>query len=660
VSSGGSATSGIQALDSALRWTLWMGLLGIVGGAAFAFGILLPAAKTLTGDERRQARSFALRLAATVVGTSAVIVLVTNVVILLRQAALNGAIADTGQLLTGTTGAYWIVREALAVVAGMLALVLAWRARRPEGPLVVALPALALVAGLGGLATMSLTSHAAAGTGTAWAVSSDFLHLTGVGLWLGCLVQLPLLLASRRGPTGSARAVFAGRALHRFSAMAVCAVALVLLTGTFNALVQVPSWSALVDTAYGRTVLIKVALIAPLLGLGFWNATRVARRFEQRALAGDAGVAYRPLLRNAVLESGAGAIVIAATAILVFLVPAKDAAVQAAVQKASAKSATISSVYRNQAPAGDLTATLTVAPNRVGLNDFKVQLVGPSIDKVQRVQLRFQYSAQQVGQSAVVANPVPGSAGTYDLQAANFSLVGVWGVTINVLRTGSDDANGSFSVEVPDVTGATTAATLQPTQRSVTAFPAHGIAAAQVWGALVAAGGVLLFVFRSHLPGRRHLPGGTGAALAGAAVLAGVAVIGVGRTGPQPAAAVAQNPVPADQQSVAAGKALYAATCAKCHGATGHGDGPLAAALNPRPFDLTVHVGLHPDAQLFDWITNGIPRTAMPAWRAQLSDTQRWDLLNYLRTLSPGDTTGATAPAASPAPTVTASPAGGR
>jgi len=115
----------------------------------------------------------------------------------------------------------------------------------------------------------------------------------------------------------------------------------------------------------------------------------------------------------------------------------------------------------------------------------------------------------------------------------------------------------------------------------------------------------------------------------------GVAVVIMGRNTTRQIANV-QNPVPADQRSVESGKQLYMANCAVCHGNTGHGDGPGAAALNPKPLDLTVHVGLHPDAQLYDWVTNGIPRTSMPPWKTKLSDTQRWDLLNYLRTLSAG------------------------
>ena len=658
--SSGNSGTGVQPFDSTLRWLLWLGLLGLTGGFAFALLVLYPAADAVAGEERTAARSFTLRLAGMVVPASAIVVVVINLAALLRQAALNGSLSDATGLLSGSTGTYWILREALALLAGLLALFLARRQGRSQGALTRAALLAGLLLSLGALLTMSLTSHAAAGTGTLWAVTSDFLHLTGVGLWLGSLVQLPVLLTTRRGPQGEGRTRFAGTALRRFSTLAVCAVSLVLLTGTFNALVQIPDWSALVNTEYGVTLLIKIALLAPLLGLGLLNATRIARRFERRALAGDAGADYRTLVRTAVLESLTGAAVIATTAVLVFLIPAKDAVVQAAVQKASTRAATVSSVYKNQAPAGDLTASLTVSPNRVGDNDFRVQLAGPGLDKVQRVQLRFQFTAQQVGQSTVVANPVPGTTDTYDLQAANFSFVGVWGVTVNVLRNGFDDVNGNFNVEVPDITGATTAATLTSQARSSTAFPAHGITEEQLWGALLVAAGVLALLFRGRLPRVLRLPLAPAAGAAGVIMAVGLAVIALGRGSSQASAAVVQNPVPADQRSVDAGKTIFMANCAKCHGTTGHGDGPLAAGLNPRPFDLTVHVGLHPDGVLFDWISNGIPRTQMPAWKGQLSVQDRWDLLNYLRTLSAGSSDAtSSAPAAPAAPAGTPSPGSG-
>jgi hypothetical protein len=45
--------------------------------------------------------------------------------------------------------------------------------------------------------------------------------------------------------------------------------------------------------------------------------------------------------------------------------------------------------------------------------------------------------------------------------------------------------------------------------------------------------------------------------------------------------------------------------------------------------------GIHTDAQLFEWITNGFPGSQMPAFRATLSDTDRWHLVNFIRTLAP-------------------------
>ena len=82
------------------------------------------------------------------------------------------------------------------------------------------------------------------------------------------------------------------------------------------------------------------------------------------------------------------------------------------------------------------------------------------------------------------------------------------------------------------------------------------------------------------------------------------------------------------------GRELYNANCVQCHGATGRGDGPLAPALQPRPVDLTVHVPLHTDQELYDWIANGIPRTAMPAWKDQFSDEEIQAITNFLRQLA--------------------------
>ena len=89
--------------------------------------------------------------------------------------------------------------------------------------------------------------------------------------------------------------------------------------------------------------------------------------------------------------------------------------------------------------------------------------------------------------------------------------------------------------------------------------------------------------------------------------------------------------------SIAAGQALFSTHCVSCHGPQGKGDGPIGVTLNPQPADLSQHAipGVHADAQLFEWITNGFPGSRMPAFRTALSDTDRWHLVNFIRTFAP-------------------------
>jgi putative copper resistance protein D len=92
------------------------------------------------------------------------------------------------------------------------------------------------------------------------------------------------------------------------------------------------------------------------------------------------------------------------------------------------------------------------------------------------------------------------------------------------------------------------------------------------------------------------------------------------------------NPVPRTQESMARGLELYGQHCAICHGVQGRGDGPLARTMVPRPSDFRFHMTEgHTEAQLFEWITNGVPDTAMQGFANQLSEEERWHLVNYLQ-----------------------------
>ena len=94
------------------------------------------------------------------------------------------------------------------------------------------------------------------------------------------------------------------------------------------------------------------------------------------------------------------------------------------------------------------------------------------------------------------------------------------------------------------------------------------------------------------------------------------------------------NPIKADDASIARGKELFTINCQMCHGATGEGNGPIAAFLiNFKPANLTSPlVKAFPDGQIFMTITNGVP-DRMPPLNENLTVTERWDVVNYVRTL---------------------------
>ena len=101
-----------------------------------------------------------------------------------------------------------------------------------------------------------------------------------------------------------------------------------------------------------------------------------------------------------------------------------------------------------------------------------------------------------------------------------------------------------------------------------------------------------------------------------------------------PTAVNRPNPVPSNANTIALGQKLFASNCQTCHGASGKGDGPGGAALEKKPADLgaCIKSNNETDGSLFWKISEG--RSPMVSWKGALSETQRWELVNYIKTFA--------------------------
>ena len=110
-----------------------------------------------------------------------------------------------------------------------------------------------------------------------------------------------------------------------------------------------------------------------------------------------------------------------------------------------------------------------------------------------------------------------------------------------------------------------------------------------------------------------------------------------------PTPSTPEPPAPAPVASgpdVAAGKTVYGTFCASCHGATGNGDGPVSAGLNPQPVKHSDgnYMNALDDAHLVKVIKLGGPAVGkspmMAPWGGTLSDAQIADVIAFMRTLA--------------------------
>jgi copper transport protein len=297
-----------------------------------------------------------------------------------------------------------------------------------------------LALGAGVLLTSSLNSHGAA-TGTV-TLALDWLHLVAMSLWVGGLVQLALVLpaALRRLDPGG-RATLLGSLVPCFSRLALASVGILVGTGVYAAVVHVRHVDALTGTAYGLTLLCKLALLLPLLALGAANLYSGSERLRRlvRPFAGPHAIPQVPrFLRRVRAEVVLVVGVLAATGALTSLSPASQAAGSGSVWAFS---------QVREVEGGSIT--LSVDPAAAGPNTIDVLLVssrGERVTDAEKVAVRLQNRGEGVGQSEEVARRV--GSGHYTLSGPYLTVPGVWEVAVVARRPAADDLSAEFSVPV--------------------------------------------------------------------------------------------------------------------------------------------------------------------------------------------------------------------
>ena len=93
-----------------------------------------------------------------------------------------------------------------------------------------------------------------------------------------------------------------------------------------------------------------------------------------------------------------------------------------------------------------------------------------------------------------------------------------------------------------------------------------------------------------------------------------------------------KNPLTNDPQSSIDGKKIYTSVCAVCHGDSGKGNGAASVALDPHPANfLRIDIKQESDGAIFWKLTEGRP--PMASYKTLLTETQRWQLVTYIRKL---------------------------
>ncbi|MEU2248243.1 copper resistance protein CopC [Streptomyces sp. NPDC019224] len=345
-----------------------------------------------------------------------------------------------------------------------------------------------IAAGLAG--TWALAEHASTGIQPGIAMPVDVLHLLAVAAWLGGLVAL--LTALYRTPDLTAAAV------RRFSTIAFVSVVVLVATGVYQSWRQVGTWSALTGTGYGQLLLVKVGLVAVLVGIASvsrrWTGrlavgsgvdagateedvvepvtaqrteaeaaedpVRAAQLARQRAAVAtaekkrirDADPGRSGLRRSVLAEVGVAVALLAVTTVLTSTEPGRTqeeaARSSAAAAPVESGPVTLALPFDTGGENGKGTVRMDIDPARTGANVIHLWIEGPGRKPmdVPEVKLAFTLESKDIGPLPAV--PVRLTEGHWTATGLQLPIAGDWHVAVTVRTSDIDQTTVTKNVKI--------------------------------------------------------------------------------------------------------------------------------------------------------------------------------------------------------------------